>query len=116
MRLIGTISILSIQKQINQATLNLLDNYSKVLENNSEKDIRDFIKEETKFSSHSNRVDLVGDGFLVSACVRGLSLDPQRWSENLCDALDYGLTDSIGTSVHCSVSEDNNSIDFWYED
>lgn len=117
MKLIGTISTISIRKQINQATLNLLNNYSKVLESNNEKDIQDYIRKETQFSSHSSRVDLVGNGFKISACVRELNLNSQCWTGNICDALDYGLQDDKGVKVYCSVSENSDdSIDFWYED
>lgn len=117
MKLIGTISTLDIQRQINEANLKMLQNYAKLLEKGNRYCIRQFIHNELPpLKWDGNRMDLVGDGFKVSACVKGLSLIYQDGVFNLQKVLEYGLQDSNGREIYCSVSDDSDSIDFWYED
>ena len=68
---LGTISIISIRKQINEATLKMLNKYSEVLRTNNEKSILDFINEQTQLSKYDgNRMTLKGDNFEVSSCIK----------------------------------------------
>lgn len=116
MKRIGTISTLNIQRQINKANLEMLQNYSKVLEEGDRYSIRQFIHSEiSPLQWDSGRVDLVGEGFKVSACVKGLSLTYQDGVNNLQRVLEYGLRDSEGEEISCEVSSIGEGIDFYYE-
>ena len=117
MKRIGTISTLDIQRQINKANLEMLQNYSKVLEEGDRCSIRQFIHDEVSpLQWDGNRMDLVGDRFKVSACVKGLSLTYQDGVNNLQRVLEYGLRDSEGEEISCEVSSNiGEGIDFYYE-
>ena len=79
MKRIGTISTLNIQRQINKANLEMLQNYSKLLEGGDKYSIRQFIHNEiSPLRWDSGRMDLAGEGFKVSAYVKGLSLTYQE--------------------------------------
>ena len=116
MRLIGTISILSIQKQINAVNLKLLQNYQKLLDEGNQELIRQFIHDEMALlDGEGNRIDLVGEGFEVSACVKGLSLIYQDSAVNLDKVLEYRLRDKNGTTVYCDITDEGDGIEFYYD-
>jgi len=111
---IGSISILEIQKQINSATLSQLQEYSEVLATDNPNLIESFLWDATHKKHGSKRMVLIGEGFKVSACVLAMSLEYQHSAYNLAKAMEYGLWDEDGCSIRCSLSEDEKSIEFWY--
>lgn len=110
--IIGSISVIEIQKQINSATLQLLQEYSQILKTNNAKAVEDFLFD-VIHKKDSKRIDLHGNGFKVSACVLGLDLEYQHLS--LVRAMKYGLRDADGCeTIKCSFSKDEKSVEFWY--
>lgn len=112
---IGYIPVIEIQKQINTATLRLLQRYSEVLGTNDAKAVEDFLFDASQ-KNNSNRMDLHGNGFKVSACVLALSLQYQYSAVNLIRVIEYGLRNADGFEIKCCLSDDEKTIEFWYED
>lgn len=116
MKLIGTISILNIQRQINSVNLKILQDYEKLLDEGNQESIRQFIHDEIALiDEDENRIDLVGEGFEVSACVRGLFLIYLYETITLHRVLEYQLRDKEGTTVYCDITDDGDGIEFYYE-
>lgn len=110
--IIGSIPVIEIQKQINSATLQLLQEYSRVLETNNAKAVENFLFDVTH-KKDGKRIDLHGNGFKVSARVLGLGLEYQRLS--LVTVMEYGLRDADGSeNIKCSFSEGEKSVEFWW--